>query len=235
MTTLGAGARVLVVEDEVQLRFALRRYLEQNGYQVREAEDGNTALTEFALFKPDVVLLDLMLPDISGVEVCRTLRRDHRTPIVVLSAVGEEKVKVQALDEGADDYLTKPFGMDELLARLRVALRHAGGIGSGQNVINVGALSVDIDRRVVTKSGAEVHLTPTEYTLLKYLATNAGKVLTHPMLLREVWGGGYDSDTAVLRTAINQLRAKLEDDPERPSLIRTEPRIGYRMLADDPA
>jgi two-component system KDP operon response regulator KdpE len=230
---VATGARVLVVEDEPQIRFALRRYLEGNGYQVREAEDGAGALREFGLFKPDVLLLDLMLPDMSGVDIVRELRRDHATPIVVVSAVGDERTKVQALDEGADDYLTKPFGMDELLARLRVALRHSVSLRTGESLVRVGEVSIDIERRVVTHHGAEVHLTPTEYALLKYMVTHAGKVLTHPMLLRAVWGESYSGDTAVLRTCVNQLRAKLEDEPDKPRLIRTEPRVGYRLLAPD--
>ena len=227
-----SGARVLIVEDEPQLRYALRRYLEENGYAVRLAEDGTSGLSEFAAFKPDVVLLDLMLPDISGVEVCRQIRRGHETPIVVLSALGDEKTKVQALDEGADDYLTKPFGMDELMARIRVALRHSSSLRAGETAIEMGGLRVDVEKRTVTLDGAEVRLTPTEYTLLKYLATNAGKVLTHPMILRSVWGAEY-TDTAVLRTAMNQLRTKLHDDPSAPRFILTEPRIGYRFTAPD--
>ena len=229
MSEIKSGARVLVVEDEAQIRYALRRYLESNGYQVRDAEDGATALREFELFKPDVLLLDLMLPDMSGVDIVRELRHTHGTPIVVLSAMGDERTKVSALDEGADDYLTKPVGMEELLARLRVALRH-GTRSSGKDArIAVGELVVDVERRRVTVEGNEVHLTPTEYALLKYLAVHAGKVLTHSMILREVWGAGY-TDTAVLRTAMNQLRAKLDDNGGK--LIRTEPRIGYRLLDD---
>ena len=228
MTEIRSGPRVLVVEDEAQIRYALRRYLESNGYRVREAVDGGSALREFEAFKPDVTLLDLMLPDVSGVEVVRELRKQHVTPIVVVSALGDEKTKVTALDEGADDYLTKPFGMEELLARLRVALRHATGSSSKDAKIVLGDLVLDADRRLVTLRGAEVHLTPTEYALLKYLASHAGKVLTHSMILQQVWGAGY-TDTAVLRTAINQLRAKLDDRSEKP-LIRTEPRIGYRLV-----
>ena len=226
---LRAGARVLVVEDEAQLRFALRRNLEQSGYAVREAIDGSAALRELGAFKPDVVLLDLMLPDMSGVAVCREIRKDHETPIVVLSALEDEKTKVAALDEGADDYLTKPFGIDELLARIRVALRHGSSLRAGQKVIEVGDLRIDLEARLVSLAGREVNLTPTEYSLLKYLATNAGKVLTHPMILRAVWGAAYE-DTAVLRTCVNQLRTKLEDNPSDPRFIRTEPRIGYRFV-----
>jgi two-component system KDP operon response regulator KdpE len=223
---------VLVVEDEAQLRFWLRRNLEQAGYQVREAEDGAGALRELAGFKPDVILLDLMLPDMDGVEVCREVRRDHETPIVVLSALGEEKTKVQALDEGADDYLTKPFGMDELFARIRVALRHGSSLRASEPVIEAGDLRMDLERRRVTVRGEEIHLTPTEYSLLKYLAVHAGKVLTHPMILRSVWGPEYADDTALLRTFITQLREKLDANNGN-RYIGTEPRVGYRLLLPD--
>jgi two-component system KDP operon response regulator KdpE len=227
-----SGPRILVIEDEAQLRYALRRYLDESGYSVRDAEDGATGLREFAGFKPDVVLLDLMLPDMSGVDVCRTIRESSETPIVVLSALGEEKTKVEALDEGADDYLTKPFGMDELLARIRVALRHGSSLRATHPVIEAGNLRIDLEHRSVSLAGREVALTPTEYSLLKYLATNAGKVLTHPMILRAVWGAEYE-DSAILRTYVNQLRAKLEEDAANPRYIRTEPRIGYRFLMPD--
>jgi two-component system KDP operon response regulator KdpE len=227
-----SGARILIIEDEPPLRYALRRYLEESGYTTRDAEDGAAGLREFTAFKPDVVLLDLMLPDMSGVEVCQAIRRGSETPIVVLSALGEEKTKVQALDQGADDYLTKPFGMDELLARIRVALRHGSSLRAGQPVIEAGDLRIDLEHRSVSLKGRLVSLTPTEYSLLKYLATNAGKVLTHPMILRAVWGAEYE-DTAVLRTYVNQLRAKLDDDAASPRYIRTEPRIGYRFVAGD--
>jgi two-component system KDP operon response regulator KdpE len=224
-----SGARILIIEDEAQLRYALRRYLEESGYETRDADDGAGGLREFPVFKPDVVLLDLMLPDMSGVDVCKTIREGSVTPIVVLSALGEEKTKVEALDQGADDYLTKPFGMDELLARIRVALRHGSSLRAGQPVIDAGDLRIDLEHRRVSLKGVEVSLTPTEYSLLKYLATNAGKVLTHPMILRAVWGAEYE-DTAVLRTYINQLRSKLEEDSANPRYIRTEPRVGYRFL-----
>ena len=223
------GPRILIIEDEPQLRYALRRYLDESGYSVREAEDGTSGLRGFSSFKPDVVLLDLMLPDMSGVEVCRTMRQTSETPIVVLSALGEEKTKVEALDEGADDYLTKPFGMDELLARIRVALRHGSSLRSSHPVIEAGDLRIDLEHRNVTIQGHEVTLTPTEYSLLKYLATNAGKVLTHPMILRAVWGAEYE-DTAVLRTYVNQLRSKIEADPAHPRFVITEPRVGYRFV-----
>ena len=226
------GARVLVVEDEPQLRTALRRYLGGLDYSVREVEDAETGLRELHAFKPDLILLDLMLPGMSGVDFCREVRREHETPIIVLSALQDETTKVQALDEGADDYLTKPFGMNELSARLRVALRHVNSSRSNDAVVTAGDLRMDLERRQVTVGERETHLTPTEYSLLKYLATHAGKVLTHPMILRAVWGAEYAGDTAVLRTYIAQLREKLDPgDPNR--FVHTEPRIGYRFLADE--
>ena len=222
--------RILVGDDEAQLRRAVARALEGHGYQVRAAEDGASALSAFEAFKPDVVLLDLMLPDMDGVAVCREIRRKHHTPIIVLSVIGEEKTKVAALDAGADDYLTKPFGIDELLARIRVALRRGASDRAQQPVITLAGLQLDLERRTVSLDGQELHLTPTEYTLLKYLATNAGKVLTHAMILREVWGAEYVDDTHVLRTCVNQLRTKLGDDPAAPRFIRTDPGVGYRFL-----
>jgi two-component system KDP operon response regulator KdpE len=225
-------ARVLVIDDEAQLRRALTRSLEGHGYSVREADDGKSALREFDLFKPDVVLLDLMLPDTSGVDVCAELRRKHQTPIIILSVIGEEQTKVAALDAGADDYLTKPFGMDELLARVRVALRRGASERGQQPRIATGGLVIDLEKRIVTVDGKEVHLTPTEYSLLKYLAINAGKVLTHAMILREVWGAEYLDDTHVLRTAMNQLRSKLHDAPGSPRFIRTDPGVGYRFVEE---
>ena len=227
------SARVLVVDDEPQLRRAVRRALEGHGYRVREAEDGTSALSEIDAFRPDLVLLDLMLPDMSGVDVCRELRRTRETPVILLSVIGDEPSKVAALDEGADDYLTKPFGSQELLARIRVALRHAAR-SRNEAVISAGGLTLDLDRRTVSVDGHEVHLTPTEYSLLKYRAANAGRVLTHPMILRAVWGEEYAQDTQSLRTYINQLRAKLGDDAAAPRFIRTEPGVGYRFVELEP-
>jgi two-component system KDP operon response regulator KdpE len=224
--------RILIVDDEVQLRRALTRSLRGHEYDVREAEDGASALSAFESFKPDVVLLDLMLPDMNGVEVCRELRKEHQTPIVILSVIGAEEQKVAALDEGADDYLTKPFGMEELLARIRVALRRGASDRVQQPVISAGGLVIDIERRAVTLDGKELHLTPTEYGLLRYLAMNAGKVLTHTMILREVWGTGYGGDTHVLRTCVNQLRSKLGDEAAAPRFIATDPGVGYRFVAE---
>jgi two-component system KDP operon response regulator KdpE len=226
------GARILVVDDETQLRRAVRRALEGHGYQVHEAEDGASAIEAFSAFKPDVVLLDLMLPDMGGVDVCARLRRLRQTPVIILSVVGDEKSKVEALDQGADDYLTKPFGSDELLARIRVALRRT--IPAGDGVFRLDSLEVDPARRRVTLAGEEVHLTPTEYSLLTYLVAHAGRVVTHPMILRAVWGAEYADDSHILRTYVNQLRAKLRDDPAHPRFIRTDPGVGYRFAEPDP-
>jgi two-component system KDP operon response regulator KdpE len=221
--------RILVVDDEQQLRLAITRSLRGHGYDTREAVDGAAALREFTAYKPDVVLLDLMLPDMTGVDVCRELRKQHQTPIIILSVIGEERAKVAALDEGADDYVTKPFGMEEVLARVRVALRRGASDRQQQPVIQIDGLVIDLERRRVERDGTEVHLTPTEYALLKYLATHAGRVLTHPMILREIWGAEYAHDSPVLRTAVNQLRAKLGDDAARPRFIHTDPGVGYRF------
>ncbi|MDE3094764.1 MAG: response regulator transcription factor [Chloroflexota bacterium] len=228
-----SGPRVLVVDDEPQLRRALKRSLEGHGYVVEEAEDGAGGLAAVRRCKPDLLLLDLVLPDMSGVDVCRELRRDSDTPIIVLSVLGDEATKVAALDEGADDYLTKPFGADELLARLRVALRHGSASGTPQPAIVSGDLEIDVERRSVSIAGRAVHLTPTEYRVLTHLAMHAGKVLTHPMILRAVWGDAYVDDRHVLRTYINQLRAKLGDDHAAPRFIETEPGVGYRFLTPD--
>lgn len=221
------GARILVVDDEIELRRALKRALEGHGYSVREAGDGADGLREFDAFKPDVVLLDLILPDMTGVEVCTKLREHAETPIIVLSVVDEEQSKIAALDQGADDYLTKPFSTGELLARLRVALRRGSTLRWQQGRIETPALSIDLERRDVRTSGESVHLTPTEYSLLKYLATNADKVLTHPMILRAVWGAEYAADKQLLRTYVNQLREKLGEVAGRH--VVTDPGVGYRF------
>lgn len=229
-----SGPRILVIDDEMQLRRAVRRSLEGHNYEVREAGDGQSGLVELRAFKPDVVLLDLQLPDLDGVEVCRRVRESSTTPVIILSVEGDERRKIQALDAGADDYLTKPFGSGELLARIRVALRHGSSERSQSAVIRADGLEVDLEQRSVRVDGESVHLTPTEYSLLKYLATNAGRVLTHPMILRAVWGAEYASDTQLLRTFVNQLRAKLHDDAAEPRFIVTDPGIGYRFLAAEP-
>jgi two-component system KDP operon response regulator KdpE len=221
-------SRILVVDDEPQIRRALRVGLAGRGYEVQLAESGEEALDLAASTPPDAVVLDLMLPGMSGLEVCRGLRAWSQVPIIVLSAKGEERDKVEALDLGADDYLTKPFGMDELLARIRVALRRVGE-PAPPPILEIGEVLLDQARRVVTVRGDEVHLTPTEYELLRYLMANAGKVLTHRGLLRAVWGTEYEDATDTLRYFVVQLRRKIEPEPSRPSYIRTEPGVGYRF------
>lgn len=225
-----SGARILVVDDEAQMLRSLRLILTGHGYDVAAVTTGEEALDEVARRLPDVILLDLMLPGIDGLEVCRRVRERSAAPIIVLSARGEEQVKVQALDLGADDYLTKPFGSAELLARLRVALRHTAG--SRQDAVFVaGSLRVDFERRTVTVAGAEVSLTPKEYDVLKYLVTHAEKALTHTLILRAVWGPEYTGETQYLRNVVLSLRRKLEADPANPVYILTEPGIGYRFRA----
>jgi two-component system KDP operon response regulator KdpE len=224
------GARVLVVDDETQLRRAVRRALEGHGYQVQESADGVSALADFQLFRPDVVLLDLMLPDIGGVEVCRRLRQQRNTPIIILSVVGDERTKVEALDQGADDYLTKPFGSDELLARIRVALRHRTGPPATDDVVlTVGDVVVDLARHTVDVDGRRVELTPKEFAFLALLARWPGRVLTHRTILQEVWGPEYGSESQYLRVYASQLRKKLGEDPARPRIV-TEPGVGYRLV-----
>ena len=221
------GARILVVDDEVQIRRALTRTLEANGFDVRAVGTGEEALTALR-WRPDVILLDLMLPDLDGLEVARRIREQATMPILVLSARGEEPQKVLALDQGVDDYITKPFGTDELLARIRVALRHAAG-QPAEPVIETGDLRIDLERRIVTRGGTEVHLTPTEYEVLKYLARHAGKVITQRLLLQHVWGPEHVEETQYLHVVISQLRHKIEPHPARPQYILTEPGVGYRF------
>jgi two-component system KDP operon response regulator KdpE len=206
----------------------LRLILQGHGYDAVVAETGEAALIEIGRRMPDVLLLDLMLPGIDGLEVCRRVRERSSVPIIVLSARGEESMKVQALDLGADDYLTKPFGAEELLARIRVALRHTAGTRDAA-VFQSGDLRVDFSRRRVTAGDREVALTPKEYDVLKYLIGNAGRVLTHTMILRAVWGPEYASETQYLRNVVLGLRRKLEADPAHPAFIVTEPGIGYRF------
>jgi two-component system, OmpR family, KDP operon response regulator KdpE len=230
--------RVLVVDDEPQILRALRAALKGHGYDVQTAADGEEALDALALHPPDIVVLDLVMPGKSGFDVVREVRgwsqSAQRTPaIIVLSARGEDRDKVTALDLGADDYLTKPFSMNELLARIRVALRHRPEQAAVGPVIDAGPVTIDLARRVVTRDGAEVHLTPTEWQLLAELAREAGKVLTQRMLLQRVWGPEYADEAQYLRVYINQLRRKLEADPPRPRILITEPGVGYRFIADE--
>lgn len=224
--------RVLVVDDEPPIRRFLRTSLNAQGYHVLEAENGGEALDLIDRNSPDVVVLDLGLPDMDGVEAIRRLRdRGLTIPIVVLSSRTDETGKVQALDLGADDYVTKPFGMDELLARLRAALRHRLQQQGEKPVFRSGELGVDLVRRVVTVRGGEIRLSPREYDLLRLLVAHAGKVLTHKFILREVWGG--ETDVQYLRIYIRSLRQKVEPDPERPQHIVTETGVGYRLRVSD--
>jgi two-component system KDP operon response regulator KdpE len=213
----------------------VRLGLRSADFTVEWVATGAAGLERVTQWRPDVILLDLSLPDIDGVEVCKRLRAWTQTPIIVLSVRSREADKVAALEQGADDYLTKPFGMGELVARIRVALRHtaqttgaASGAASGA-LVRIGELTLDLERRLVTVSGQPVHLTPTEYEVLKYLAANMGKVVTHHTLLHAVWGPSYEAEAHYLRVFINQLRRKIEPDPSRPRYLITEPGIGYRL------
>ena len=230
----GPEPLVLVVEDEPQVMRFLRATLPAHGYRVLEAATGAQALVQAQTQLPDLVLLDLGLPDLDGLEVTRRIRGWSAVPIVVVSARGQERDKVQALDAGADDYLTKPFGTEELLARMRVALRHASRVagGAGETAFETGELRVDLAARLVYRRGQEVRLTRTEYRLLAALVKHAGKVLTHRQLLVEVWGPGSASESHYLRVYMAQLRHKLEDDPARPRHLLTETGVGYRLRAD---
>jgi len=225
---------ILLIEDEPQMRRFLRTALTANDYRLVEAETAKEGLAQAAARNPDVILLDLGLPDRDGLDVARDLREWSGTPIIVLSARGREQDKVAALDLGADDYLTKPFGVEELLARIRVALRHAAlPPGSApEPIFEAGELRVDLADRRVWRQGQEVHLTPTEYKLLATLVRHAGKVLTHRQLLKEVWGANYVNQSHYVRVYLAQLRQKIEADPARPRLLVTEPGVGYRLLAE---
>jgi two-component system, OmpR family, KDP operon response regulator KdpE len=230
-----SGERVLVVDDEPQIRRALRVVLRANGYAVTEVGSGEAALDAAATEPFDLMILDLMLPDVEGVEVCRRLREWSRLPVIVLSAHDEEDIKVRALDEGADDYVSKPFSAPELLARMRSAVRRSSFESApAEPVVRAadGEVEIDLARRVVVRAGEEVHLTPTEYDLLRFMASQAGRVITHGHLLRTVFGDGYVDANAVLRVHIASLRKKIEPDPGRPRIILTEPGIGYRLRVD---
>jgi two-component system, OmpR family, KDP operon response regulator KdpE len=229
------GPRVLVVDDEPAIRRFLRASLSAHGYVVHEASSGEEALQVVPAVRPDVIILDLGLPDIRGTDITSHLRKWTQTPIIILSVQGEEPAKVAALDAGADDYITKPFGVGELLARIRAALRRALKEETGP-IFTVGKLTVDLAARIVRRGQDEVQLTPTEYSLLKVLVLHADRILTHRQLLREVWGGAHYEDTMhLLRVNISNLRHKLEDDPTRPCYIVTESGVGYRLRAELPA
>ena len=224
---------VLLIEDEPQMRRFLRAALGSSEYDLIEAPTAREGLAQAAGRNPDLILLDLGLPDADGLDVTRQIREWSKVPIIVLSARGQESDKVAALDAGADDYLTKPFGVGELLARMRVALRHMlSGDGAGEPVFEAGNVKVDLARRQVFKGDEEVHLTPLEYKLLATLVRHAGKVLTHQQLLKEVWGLNAISQTHYLRVYMTQLRHKLEQDPTQPRLLQTEPGVGYRLRSE---
>jgi two-component system, OmpR family, KDP operon response regulator KdpE len=223
-----SAPRVLVVDDEPQIVRGLKIILRSGGYAVEAAETKEQALGLLALKPPDAMVLDLVLPDGSGVEICEEVRRWSRLPILVLSAVGDEREKVRALDAGADDYVTKPFGTDELLARLRAVMRRSAEAGGAPRV-EIGDLLIDLADRRVLRGGAEVHLTPIEFDLVRVLAQHHGKLVTHRQLLREVWGPEYGSETHYLRVHVAHIRSKLEEDPSRPRYLVTEPGVGYRL------
>lgn len=225
---------ILVIDDEPQILRALRTILTEKEFQVTVANRGEEGLTLAAANPPDIVILDLGLPDISGIEVCARLREWTQIPIIILSVRDSEKDKVAALDKGADDYLTKPFGIEELLARVRVALRHSAQQQSKkETVITAGELEIDLARHIIKRDLEEIKLTATEFKLLAYLASNTGRVLTHQSILTHVWGPADADHTEYLRVYMRQLRRKLEVDPERPQHILTEPGVGYRFIADD--
>jgi len=227
----GLRSTILVVEDEPEIRRFLRTSLGAEGYRVVEAESGARGAIDASTHKPDLAIVDLGLPDLDGVEVIRRIRAWSPMPIIVLSARAREQAKVEALDAGADDYVTKPFGVGELLARLRVALRHAARSGAGgTTLIRLGNVELDLERRRVIRAGGEVHLTPIEFRLLACLAQHLGMVATHRQLLREVWGPSHVEHTHYLRIYMKQLREKLEDDPVRPRFLLTESGVGYRLV-----
>ncbi len=225
------GQRILVVDDEPQILRALRTTLRGAGYTVDSASTAQEALAAAAAHPPEAVILDLVLPDGSGTDVCRELRSWSDAPVIVLSAVGEEREKIAALDAGADDYVTKPFSVDELLARLRAVMRRRSA--SAEPVIDVGDLRIDVAERVVTVAGQRVKLTPHEFDLLRVLAQNRGKLLTHRTLLREVWGPAYEVEAHYLHVYISHLRRKIEPDPARPRYLLTETGAGYRLVDPD--
>jgi two-component system KDP operon response regulator KdpE len=223
------SGRVLVVDDETQILRAQRVILRDAGFEVVTAQTAAEALDAASLRAPEAAIVDLILPDGNGIDVCRSIREWSEMPILVLSAVGEEREKVRALDAGADDYVTKPFGPDELIARLNAALRRAGR--PDEPVLSVNGLEIDLADRRVLREGEEIHLTPKEFELLRALARNRGRLMTHRALLGEVWGRAYEDDTHTLRVHIANLRRKIEPDPQEPRYIRTDPGVGYRFAS----
>jgi two-component system, OmpR family, KDP operon response regulator KdpE len=225
--------RILVVDNEAQITRVLRRSLSAHHYDIRVAADGESALDVFNDWQPDLIITDLSMPNMDGIELCRSVRAKSSIPIIVLSVKGEERTKVEALDAGADDYITKPFGIDELLARVRATLRRAPVREEKENaLIEAGDFRIDLQAHSITVKEKEIHLTPKEFELLTYLVKNTGKVITHRTLLAAIWGGNFTEQTEYLRVFIGQLRKKIEPDPSKPKYILTEPWIGYRFNAE---
>jgi two-component system KDP operon response regulator KdpE len=224
---------ILVVEDEPEIRRFLRSSLGAEGYRVVESPNGQRAALDAGMHKPDLAIVDLGLPDFDGIEVIRRIREWSPMPIIVLSARIQERSKIDALDTGADDYITKPFGVGELLARVRVALRHTMRSGNGSNSVSFESTTIDFEKRQARRDGSEVHLTPVEFRLLACLAKHLGMVVTHRQLLQEVWGPSHVEHTHYLRVYMKQLREKLEPDPVRPRFLLTETGVGYRLVAED--
>lgn len=229
-TLTDKGLRVLVIDDEPQIRKLLKVSLNAYGYTLAEADTGQDGINRTAIFKPDLIIVDLGLPDIDGKDVVRQIRDWSHVPIIILTARDQEKEKIEALDAGADDYVTKPFGMGELLARIRVCLRRSAE-SDDEPVLTCGGLKVDLVLRRVTVDDREIKLTPTEYEIIKVMAQHAGRVLTHKQLLKAVWGNSYNEDTHYIRVYIGQLRRKIEVDPAQPCYIITESGVGYRLMS----
>ncbi|MBI4850829.1 MAG: response regulator transcription factor [Acidobacteria bacterium] len=227
------AASILVVDDEMQILRAMRASLSANGYEVRTAKNGEEALVEIRKKAPDLVVLDLVMSDISGLEVCRRIREFSKTPIIILSAKGADQDKINALDLGADDYVTKPFNLELLLARIRAVLRRTSPNEQVETVLKVGEVIVDTESRKVIVEGREIKLTPKEFEVLRYLIIRAGKIVTHRALLQAIWGWEYSDQTEYLRVFVNQLRRKIEPDPHHPRYIMTEPWVGYRFAQEN--
>jgi len=226
------GAKILVIDDEIEIRRLLKVGLTAHGYNFLEAANGRDGIYQAAIARPDMVILDMGLPDLEGLAVVSQIREWSQIPIIILSVRGQDNDKVNALDLGADDYLTKPFSMSELMARIRVALRHQGNL-KDEPVIEIADLWIDLSRRQVKVAKTEIHLTPTEYDLLKILVTNAGKVVTHRHILTTIWGNNGQESAQYLRIYISQLRKKIERDPNQPKYILTEPGVGYRLAVPE--
>jgi two-component system KDP operon response regulator KdpE len=229
---MNSGAKILVVDDDPQIRRSLQVNLEGKGYSVITAESGETALQALGSRALDIIVVDLILPGMDGIELTTRIRKQSAVPIILLSVVGDDRKKVRALESGADDYVTKPFSMEEVLARIRALLRRAAGAHHGEPIFSYKELSVNFDRREVRLRGTLINVTPKEYELLKYMVSNVGKILTHRMLLEAIWGPAYVDETQYLRVFVRQLRKKLEKDSSRPQYIVTDAGVGYRFCAD---